>query len=97
MSNCYKVLGLIILSCLMIFGYGAYRCANPKYKDPLETQLGVGELDGWSGSHFILFLVIGYLYPDEYIFAFVMGVIWELFEHYYGEKRPGWLGGLWGL
>ena len=93
MNNIYKVIAFTVISSLMICCYGAYRCANPKYKDPLEQQIGIGELDGWSLSHFVLFLIIGYTCPDTYIFAFFMGVIWELFEHYYGVNRPGWLGG----
>jgi hypothetical protein len=93
MNNIYRVFACTVVSVIMICCYGAYRCSNPKYKDPLEIQLGVGELDGWSMSHFVLFLIIGYMYPDEYLLAFVLGVMWELFEHYYGINRPGWLGG----
>ena len=93
MHNTYKVLATTTLAIILVFVYGAYRCSHPKYKDPLEKQLGIGELDGWSMTHFLLFLFIGYQFPDKFILAFSLGVIWELFEHYYGENRPGWLGG----
>ena len=40
-------------------------------------------------------MAIGYYFPKKYylISAFIFGTLWELFEYYYGEKRPGWLGG----
>ena len=40
-------------------------------------------------------MLIGYQFKNNtyLIVAFVFGILWELFEHYYGEKRPGWLGG----
>ena len=27
------------------------------------------------------------------IVACIFGILWELFEYYYGKHRPGWLGG----
>ena len=77
---------------LFIFPYGKYRCANRSFKDPLETPLVLG-LDGWSVTHFLFFLVIGYFFPKTFIFSMTAGICWELFEHWYGKFRPGWLGG----
>jgi len=83
-----------VVCLVVIFLYGNYRCKNPEYKDILETKIGIGELDGWSLSHLLFNMLIGYLYSDKYlIYAFILGCLWEFFEHYYGEKRPGWLGG----
>jgi len=55
--------------------------------------LNIGDLDGWSVSHLLFFMMIGYLYPNQLYLAFVLGVCWELFESLYGEKRPRFLGG----
>ena len=83
-----------VVCAVLIFMYGNYRCDNPDFKDPLETRLGIGELDGWSLSHLLFFMFIGYHFKGKYLIAaFLLGVLWELFEHYYGEERPGWLGG----
>jgi len=83
---------LFILSILVIGVYGRYRCTHTDFKDPLETQLFY-ELDGWSVSHYIFYALIGFLYPDQFFLTLILGICWELFEHYYGTQRPGWLGG----
>jgi len=92
-----QVLSLLcyfVVCAVLIFMYGNYRCENPDFKDPLQTKLGIGDLDGWSLSHLLFFMFIGYHFKGEYLIAaFFIGVLWELFEHYYGEERPGWLGG----
>ena len=46
-----------ILDLLIIFIYGSYRCKNPNYKDILETKIYIGDLDGWSISHLLFFLI----------------------------------------
>ena len=38
-------------------------------------------------------MIIGYIYPQTIILSTIIGILWELFEHYYGKNRPGWLGG----
>ena len=91
-----KALSLLcyfVVCAILIFIYGNYRCDNPDFKDPLETRLGIGELDGWSLSHLLFFMFIGYHFKGKYLIAaFLIGILWELFEHYYGEELPGWLG-----
>ena len=81
-----------LLPLCFIFPYGKYRCTHKEFKDPLETPLFAG-LDGWSATHFFFFLSLGYFFPDTFILSMAIGVGWELFEHYYGKERPGWLGG----
>ena len=95
MKTQLKYIISFVACILFIFGYGSYRCRNPKYKDILEKSIGIGELDGWSMTHFLFFLYLGYTFPrKEYlIIAVIMGIAWELFEHFYGKYRPGWLGG----
>lgn len=80
-----------LLPVLFIFPYGKYRCGHKEFKDPLETQLFWG-LDGWSATHFFWFMILGFAFPGNFILAFLIGCIWELFEDYYGKKRPEWLG-----
>ncbi len=90
--NYYKYLLTMIIPLLFIFPYGKFRCSHKTYKDPLETNLFYG-LDGWSATHFFWFMIIGYIYPETIILSTIVGILWELFEHYYGKNRPGWLGG----
>ena len=95
MNGFLRVFIIASIGVLGVFLYGSYRCNHPEYKDILEKKLGIGELDCWSLVHFTLFTIIGYVTKpySQMIFALGLGVVWELFEHYYGTERPGWLGG----
>lgn len=84
--------GMFIVPIVMICLYGKFRCEHKTFKDPLETQFIFG-LDGWSISHVSFFALVGYFYPKTFFISMSMGIAWELFEHYYGKERPGWLGG----
>lgn len=39
--------------------------------------------NGWALSHLILYIFIGYYYPDEYLFVFIVSILWELYEYSY--------------
>jgi hypothetical protein len=41
-----------------------------------------GCLDIWHYSHILLYILIGLLYPNDYIFVFIISIIWELYEHF---------------
>jgi len=91
-----SLLCYFVVCAVLIFMYGNYRCENPDFKDPLQTKLGIGDLDGWSLSHLLFFMFIGYHFKGKYLIAaFFIGVLWELFEHYCGSTgtAPAWLGG----
>lgn len=92
MLDYLKFFSFVSIPIIFIMLYGKYRCTHKKFKDPLEFGLFWG-LDGWSASHFFWFMIIGYVYPETIILSTTLGICWELFEHYYGKERPGWLGG----
>jgi hypothetical protein len=91
-ENYLKYVLFAIIPILFIMPYGKFRCTHKKFKDPLETSLFWG-LDGWSATHFFWYMIVGYVYPETFIISTIIGICWELFEHYYGTERPGWLGG----
>lgn len=83
----------LLLAPIAIGLYGKYRCEHVKdHKDVLEWDLFKGSakygLDGWSVSHFILFLLVGYLYPKTFVLSMTGGALWELFETYVGKYKP---------
>lgn len=84
---------IFVVALLAIFGYGKFRCKNPTYVDPLQKHLGILDLDGWSVAHFALFAFVGATHPKLFVPSMLLGIAWEGFEHYLGDKRPGWLGG----
>jgi hypothetical protein len=89
----YQYYLIYTLPLASIFLYGTYRCNNKTFKDPLENKLGIPGLDGWSLSHIMFFMLMGYLYSNTFIKTMLFGISWEVFEHVYGKQRPGWLGG----
>jgi len=92
MKYSWKYFAVYLLPLCFIFLYGKYRCTHKTFKDPLEKEILFG-FDGWAGTHVLLFLTIGYLFPKSFIVSMILGISWELFEHLYGKHRPGWLGG----
>ena len=45
-------------------------------------------IDLFTFNHFILWLVIGYIYPNKYYLALFLGILWEVFERFivYNKK-----------
>ena len=90
---------LFLIPTLMVFAYGKYRCDYiTKHKDILEFNLFPNShklgVDGWSLTHFTLFLVIGFLYPGTFLITMLLGLLWELFETYVGIYKPSVIKGL---
>ena len=93
----YWIFGATTVS--IIFFYGWYRCKYiKKHKDVLEFSLWKNSnkhgIDGWSVSHYLSFLVYGFLYPNTFILTTLLGALWELFECYVGIAKPKLLSGL---
>jgi hypothetical protein len=66
------------------------------YADPMnEKVIDVPFLENccswWPISHFILFLVLGYFFPDCWVYLVIAGITWELLEmvmsHLTGHQR----------
>jgi hypothetical protein len=91
----YYILFLEFLTALCIFIYGRYRCKHKTFIDPFQKKIKILDLDGWSILHLVQNSVLGYLFPDYIIFIIILGVMWEVFEMYYGVFRPTFLEG-WG-
>ena len=85
---------LIIICPLLITLYGYYRCKNIEtHKDVLSFELFNNSskkygLDGWSISHLLFYMLLGYLFPNKIILTLSLGIIWELFETYIGIYKP---------
>ena len=82
-----------LASIAVIFLNGWYRCKYNKGKDPLMSLKMGGDLDGWSITHLLFFMFLGYRFPNYFFEAFLAGAFWELLEEYLGENRPSWMGG----
>ncbi len=94
----FRYILLLILPVLSIFIYGKYRCDNyhKNYNvDRLEFNLFKNShkfgLDGWSITHFTLFFIIGFLYPQMFFTTITLGLLWELFETFIGIYKPNFI------
>jgi len=90
---------LFLIPTLVVFAYGKYRCDYiTKHKDILEFSLFPNSnkygIDGWSITHFSLFLLVGYFYSKTFILSMTLGLLWELFETYVGIYKPKLIRGL---
>lgn len=47
-----------------------------------DNKKGVKTVDLFTLNHILLWIFIGYLYPNRYYLAFFLGILWELFERF---------------
>lgn len=93
---------LFLLAVVLIIGYwffmlGAYGTdvkaimADPLNRIVVDVPIIENCCSWWPISHFILFFIIGVLFPECDVEAITCGVLWELFEvgaHYaIGKER----------
>ena len=76
---------LLLISLLLILSIFCYKCIleymDIKYKnDPLLFNINNSIINGWLISHFIVFMVAGYMYPDHFYFIMLIGICWEFIE-----------------
>ena len=76
----FLILMLFICICL-IFSYHSFICSrNDKFKDPLLTNYGIWDLNGWSLTHIVFFGLLGYFFPKRFVLIMIIGIIWEIVE-----------------
>lgn len=82
----FQISAMGFICGFIIIIYGSIRCKKSDFKDPLTTTFAPPPfdkyLDGWGLTHFGFFLMLGYLFPrtNLLIFAFILGVCWEIIE-----------------
>lgn len=85
----------IALSCgvciVVIWVYGMAVCSLD-FEDPLVSSAFVESgdhpmkdvTDGWAITHFLFFAALTVAFPDRWALLFLLGVLWELTELYFG-------------
>lgn len=83
---------ILISTSLVGFGiisYSKYRCKNPNFVDPLTRGSSICSFcDGWSISHFLFYMLLGYKFPKELVFTMILGIMWEGVE--WATSRTNW-------
>ena len=76
---------IMIISSLMFWN-------KRKELKPLENTLF--EFTGYRFSHFLLYMVAGYFFPEKWLLFLVAGIIWEILESIYRQiQNDKWWGG----
>lgn len=51
-----------------------------------EPKCDQGEINGWSIAHFLMYGIIGYLVPGEYVFILLISLAFEILEEPFGAN-----------
>lgn len=82
-----NILNILFIIGILLHFFGLLRIIFNNYKiniDILSYNKDKSLLfNGWTLSHLLLYIYIGYKYPDEYLFIFIIGLLWELYEFSY--------------
>lgn len=93
--NMYYII-IIVLTIISLFIYGKHRCDNNNY-DILEFNLFKNSdklgLDGWSITHFLIYIFMGFVFNKIFFLTIIGGILWELFETFIGIYKPNILSG----
>jgi len=91
-NNRIKILLILIPFVIYIFFNGYVKCKEKndfyiKYdilsKNYNFTNIKILDnyLDGWALSHLILYFILGYFYPSEWLFLIIIGILCEVIEY----------------
>lgn len=89
-----QILFVFFIVILVIKAYGILLCMSNLEKDPLEIKPIIWDIDGWSMTHFVLFLFLGYLFPGNFLFVLILGSLWELLEYWVGKNNKKIMNGV---
>lgn len=93
-SKCYKaIIILLIVGMIIIISYIISICkgVNKIQSDTLGmsiVDLCVTSFTIWSLSHFILYFILGYYFPNCGCIIISIGIIWEIIEESLGYVFP---------
>lgn len=71
----------ICISLILIYGY--IKCRY-KIKDHIQTKI-IYDVDIWALLHILIFFILTFIFPNQYILLFILGIMWEITEHLLGS------------
>ena len=85
-------------TCIIRFN-GNKLCKYIVYDINVQTKKSLMKesciLNLWNISHILCFLVLTLLFPDYFIHLFILGILWEITEMFFGHEN--WLDICWNL
>ena len=92
----YYILSIIVI-VIAVYGYWL-RTQSKKFKNMSDADLMLykfADCDGcdlWALSHVLLYMVLGYMYPNRLFILLILGILWEIFEVKIGKIKLEMLG-----
>lgn len=91
LNDTLPIFAIVITFIVIYFGYllFTYGKNNMAQHDPFNKIIFNIKDDccsSWAISHFILFFIIGYLFPDAWI-VLILGILWEFAEDFLGSVK----------
>ena len=91
-----NILSIVVIS---IIAYGFYlKSQAQKYKNRDDADILLykfADCDGcdlWAITHILLYIVLGYMYPDKLFILMLIGIVWEIIEVRIGKIKLQILG-----
>ena len=89
-TNNIKII-FISLICFVLGGIFIASTKETNISNKLSTP--IIEFTGWRISHFLLHLLLGFLFPNKFILFFCLGILWEIIEYIIGlVTNSNWWG-----
>lgn len=104
--NCQYSIYFLLIIPIFIFIYGIIvfllnrkKPGNVSNNDIMNNKVmdipAIGQISGWKISHYILFLIMGILFPHCDLIVITLGILWEVVEfiigeilkHFFGENQ----------
>lgn len=80
------VLMLIIYTAYLLILFGKACASSGDILNKVLCKLPVfGDFGGWSLTHVICYYIAGFLFPEQWVLIFIIGVAWEFFEVILGD------------
>ncbi len=89
--NCWNALIILVVVAVAIVGRYVYlqwqnqhdeqRVVDNDIMNRVIVSVGEQRYSWWPISHFILYALLAFLFPDCWLFLFAMGILWELIEY----------------
>jgi hypothetical protein len=86
MSNCIWIWFIMLLVVTFITQYYLYVNINTDKLNYIIFETGFDNCcSTWPILHLLLYLILGFVWPDCWVQLWLMGVIWEIFEEISGR------------
>lgn len=67
------------ITIAMVISATSFYYSHQKNKSGLlDVELKM--ITGWRVSHFVLYAIIGFLFPEKFLLWFIVGLVWEIIE-----------------